>query len=49
MYCVNVTNKHVEKYSWYCMPQRLHRILSHGLEVVRQFSLPVRLLSKEAH
>ena len=48
VYCVNVANRYVELYSWYNMPQRLHRILLHEHEIVRQFSLPVGLLSEEA-
>ena len=45
VYCVNVANRYVELYSWYYMPQSLHCILLHGHEVVRQFSLPIGLLT----
>ena len=48
VYCVNVSNSYVELYSWYYMPQSLHRILLHEHEIVRQFSLPIGLLSEEA-
>ena len=48
VYCVNVANSYVELYSWFYMPQSLHRILLHEHEIVRQFSLPIGLLSEEA-
>ena len=35
VYCVNVANRYVELYSWYYMPQSIHRTLLHGHEVVR--------------
>ena len=47
VYCINVANRYVELYLWYYIPRSLHHILMHGHEDVRQFSLPIGLLSEE--
>lgn len=47
-FCIKTAKLYVEEYSWYYMPQSLHRILIHGAYVIEQFNLPIGLYSEEA-
>lgn len=41
-------NLYVQKYSWYCMPVTVHKILVHGAEFIKNSKIPVGMLSEEA-
>ena len=47
-YSIETAELYVRHYSWYYMPQSLHKILIHGADVIQQFNLPIGSLSKEA-
>ena len=47
-FCLDTAKLYVQKYNWYYMPQSLHRLLIHGASVIRNFNLPIGILSEEA-
>jgi len=47
-YCRDTANLYVENYSWYPMPQAVHKLLIHSHQVVRVKELPIGMLSEEA-
>ncbi|XP_034244181.1 uncharacterized protein LOC117646923 [Thrips palmi] len=47
-YALETYQVYVASYSWYYMPQSIHKILIHGAEVIETSILPVGMLSEEA-
>ena len=47
-FCLNTLKIHIENYSWFCLPQAVHKILVHGHQVVKAKCLPLGMLSEEA-
>ena len=47
-YCRDTANLYVENYSWYPLPQAVHKLLIHSHQVVRVKELPIGMLSEEA-
>ena len=46
-YCRDTANLYVENYSWYPMPQAVHKLLIHSHQDVRVKELPIGMLSEE--
>lgn len=48
-YALETAKLYVEKYSWYCMPSSVHKILIHGESIINHFAvLPIGQLSEDA-
>lgn len=47
-YCAHLAQLFVNEYSWYYMPQSVHKILIHGGQIIRVAALPIGQLSEEA-
>lgn len=48
-YAQKTAQLYVELYSWYFMPASVHKLLLHGAEIIKHFSiLPIGQLSEEA-
>ncbi|KAK4871438.1 hypothetical protein RN001_016456 [Aquatica leii] len=47
-YTLESAHLFVEKYSWYCMPPTIHKVLIHGPIIIETALLPIGQLSEEA-
>ena len=47
VYCTDTAKIIVNKYGWYIMLPRIHKILIHGYYISKQFDLPIAQYSKE--
>lgn len=47
-YCYQTAELYVSLYSWYNMPNTVHKILLHGKEIISVAALPIGMLSEEA-
>jgi len=47
-YCKTTAKIYVEKYSWYCMSQSVHKILIHGKDIIKYSLLPIGMYSEQA-
>ena len=47
-YCLETAELYIENFHWYCMPQSPHKILLHGPSIIKNFHLPIGMLSEEA-
>lgn len=47
-FCSNLAAKYVEKYEWFHMSVTLHKILSHGSQIIKSSPLPIGMLSEQA-
>lgn len=48
VYCRETADLFVSKYSWYNMPQAVHKLLMHRADIIESFPLPVGCFSEEA-
>lgn len=46
--CWSTAKIYVSKYNWYPMPASIHKILIHGVDIIRNSLLPVGMLGEEA-
>lgn len=46
-YCIDTAKIYVSLYSWYYMPQSLHKILIHGADLINKSILPIGQMSEE--
>lgn len=47
-YCWQTAKIFVDKYPWFYMPSSIHKILIHGLDIIKKASLPIGMISEEA-
>lgn len=47
-YALETARMYVELFKWYYMPSSVHKILLHGANIIKSFSIPIGLLSEEA-
>lgn len=47
-FCSNLAEKYVEKYEWFHKSVTLHKILSHGSQIIKSSPLPIDMLSEQA-
>lgn len=47
-YALDTWTRYVELYSWYYMPVSMHKLLVHGLTIIKHAILPIGQLSEDA-
>ena len=47
-YALETAQIYVRLYNWYWMPPAVHKVLLHGGDILRRFSLPISMFSEEA-
>ena len=47
-YSIETAEQYIEHYSWYHMPQSLHKILIRGADVIQQINIAIGSISEEA-
>lgn len=47
-YCTETAELYIQYYSWYNMPPSVHKVLIHGVEIIRALGVPIGNLSEEA-
>ncbi|PZC70923.1 hypothetical protein B5X24_HaOG214604 [Helicoverpa armigera] len=47
-YCEDTAERYLSLYSWYYMPNTIHKVLIHGSKIISAAMLPIGMLSEEA-
>ena len=47
-HCLKTANLYVLKYSWYFMPESMHKVLIHGSSIIESLVIPIGQSSEEA-
>ena len=47
-YCIDTARLYADLYSWYPMPNTVHKVLIHGSQMITEAFLPIGMLSEEA-